>query len=331
LFSIERKRCTKVLSITGTDHVMALPGRDFSLISTFRDRTWSTVLISHDGKTRELAQNARGTFSMDGSRAALIFDDPPRFALLTKSGGLGKQIPMPASSGLQLTEDKIFADAEGGEVFVFNETSGEWVTGERHFPRPHLTFPAVFITGGRISGRGFNVPAWTALLGVDDRMSEGVLVIGSGTDRAASISDRAVLLLRGTAVTVREIVKIPAEDARQKIADTEKADAMKAAEAMARHFRIYAASHGDAYPERGSDLERAFFESSREGGPDPRFVYEFTGGHAKEPLHLVLLGYVPTRAGRAEVYADGRIVWVPVKAPKASAFHARFLDMAAAF
>jgi len=131
-------------------------------------------------------------------------------------------------------------------------------------------------------------------------------------------------------VTYREIIKIPAEEARRKIADAERADAMKAAEAMARHFRIYAASHGGAFPERGSDLERAFFDSSREGGPDPRFVYEFAGGPTEEQLSKVLLGYVPTRLGGAEVYADGRVVWVPVKNQKASASRSIFLDTAGA-
>jgi len=196
-FKIDQKRCTRVLLLADSDaHVSVQPGQDFSLISLLRGRNWSTTIVTHDGRARELASNARGATSTDGNRAALVFDNPPRFALLSKTGVVGEQHSMPANAYLQLTRDTIQAIGDGNDVLAFDEAAGEWVPSERRTERPTLDYPGVVTTGGRVSGHNFNVPAGIALL-IGDDSGNGGLVIGSGVDQAASVKDRAVLLLRG--------------------------------------------------------------------------------------------------------------------------------------
>lgn len=94
------------------------------------------------------------------------------------------------------------------------------------------------------------------------------------------------------------------------LSEEEKAQAIEGAKNMFLHFAAYALRHGGQMPERSANLIDAFHESSHDNPVLDEFVYEFAGGIPQAPARTIL-GYIRTSTGRAELYADGRVVWVP--------------------
>ena len=313
LFNVDKGTCKKVYSLAGSSEVRANLGDEFGVVELVVDSTPFVVQITFDGKSRTVARNARAATTADGSRTAVLFTVPSSFAILQRNGRLSPTIELPKDAYLDLQPNGEFAETESGKRYVYSRSTSEWVpvTDRPTYKRPDG--PGAAVTGSKVIGRHFEKELLSAIFVVDAYNSTPPLFIAAGVDAVYKVAESAVLIQRGAALTMRKLSKEPAGIVLKRIADWERTEAMHAAEEMGRHFKLYADRNGGSFPARGADLGLEFFYSSREGGPDPRFVYEFVGGVPTEALSNILLGYISAPSGRAELYADGRVTWVPRK------------------
>lgn len=207
--------------------------------------------------------------------------------------------------------DRIFAENDDDERLELNLQTLEWSKAQ---PRslagrgPPVALPQIMesVLKSFVGGKE-ELVRYAVLKG--DGTSR--MIIGYDIDRLHFVGDKEGLLLqRDGVLSFRPITKTPTAEARRLIAEAEEVAAIEEAKRMYEHFTAYARSHNGAFPDRGSNLVEAFFDTSHENAVSERFIYEFSGGLPKLPPAKTILGYIPAASGRAELYADGHVVWV---------------------
>ncbi|GEM_PF-6171582 len=137
------------------------------------------------------------------------------------------------------------------------------------------------------------------------------LVSSEGTLPLISPRFDAVAYLWGSGAYVRGIAKVDRKAYDDAMLQAEKTKAMRIAKSVGLAMRMYASDADDEYP-----------LNNQKGSVDPylrdrsmlsAFNYTFGGGapsKSGDPA-TVTIGFVTGPGGRAVVYADGRVVWVP--------------------
>jgi hypothetical protein len=114
---------------------------------------------------------------------------------------------------------------------------------------------------------------------------------------------------------VRPLMTMPKELAMKAIEAAERAVLMSDCKQVGTAFMIYAADYDDNLPSSSSDWMESLYPYTKNRSLMDGFIYTFGGGNMndiKDPASTQL-GYKEGAGGRAIVYADGHVKWVPNK------------------
>lgn len=270
------------------------------------------VQIATNGTAKVVAQNSWPNFTWDGGQAIVTLNKQRLFQLVSPDGSLSRQIALPDGMYLAYEGDRIFAENDNDDRLELNVQTLEWMPAA---PRVNPPRPPKSPQFPRLSESSLNlgISGKEELIRYTVLKGEGIdrLIVSYGVNRTTMLRNmQGIFLQRGGSVSFVPINKEPASEVRSKLAEEGKAQAIEGAKNMFLHFAAYARRHGGQMPDRGANLIDAFHESSHDNPVLDEFVYEFAGGIPQAPTRTVL-GYIRTSTGRAELYADGRVVWVP--------------------
>lgn len=134
------------------------------------------------------------------------------------------------------------------------------------------------------------------------------LVSSEGTLPLLSPRNDAVAYLWGNGAYVRTLVKVDRKAYEASVLETERQRAMTAAKNVGLAMSMYAADADDAYPL--NDQKASVGPYIRDLAMLESFVYTYAGGNPGGS-GTTEIGYVAGPGGRAVVYADGSVKWVP--------------------
>ena len=313
LWTLEDRSCKTVWKGTNEKISAVYWGVGRALVATGSVNVPNIVVqIATNGNATVVAQNSWPNFTLDGRRAIVTLNKQRLFQIFSTDGSLSRQIAIPDGMYLNYEEDRILAEDDNDERLELNVQTLEWLPAPPRVLFPRTPKPPKL---PRLSEGSLNlgISGKEELIRYTFLKGEGIdrLIISYGVDRTSIVGDNlGIMLQRGGAVSFIPINKEPASEVRSKLAEMEKAQAMDGAKNMFLHFEAYAREHGGQMPDRNANLIAEFHESSHEYPVLDEFVYEFAGGVVQVPARTVL-GYIRTSTGRAELYADGRVVWVP--------------------
>jgi hypothetical protein len=114
---------------------------------------------------------------------------------------------------------------------------------------------------------------------------------------------------------VRLLMKLPKEAALKALEAAERAKVISDAKQVGTALHIYAADYDDMLPSNASDWMSALSPYLKNNSLMEGFVYTFGGGNLAnmENPASTELGYKPGPGGRAVVYGDGHVKWIPDK------------------
>jgi hypothetical protein len=171
--------------------------------------------------------------------------------------------------------------------------------------------------GGSISSTdGKNVTSQAAWLVAKEKGPQQSALIAADVDHALlSPGLNAVYYSTKGVGMVRLLMKMPKEAALKALEAAAKAKVMSDAKQVGTAFHIYAADMDDVLPSNASDWMTALSPYLKNNSLMEGFVYTFGGGNIGdiENPASTELGHKQGPGGRAVVYADGHVKWIPDK------------------
>ena len=160
-------------------------------------------------------------------------------------------------------------------------------------------------------------PLATAVKGSEVRLAvaggdpdERGLVTSDGAAPALSPGDDAVAYLSGGNAYVRTLVKVDRKAYDATLLAAGRQLSMRYAKEAGTALSLYAADADDAFPP-GGDIPNVVGPYALDREALRALVYSFGGGVPPGEKATTEIGYVPGPGGRAVVYADGSVRWIP--------------------
>lgn len=168
-------------------------------------------------------------------------------------------------------------------------------------------------------------PANLTGAGTDLRVRSGWLMGSADRSKTMIAADCSLLSLSPTlnavayvsngVALVRPILQLPKKAFLTALEDVLKREAMNNAKQAGLATIMYSGDYDDQLPMKGMTLSDVLGPYARNEGVFDGFNITYTGsslGDIKDPAHTEL-GYTSGPGGRAVLYADGHVVWVPDK------------------
>lgn len=175
---------------------------------------------------------------------------------------------------------------------------------------------SVLIGGSLSATEGKSVTNRAAWLVARERgPHQSALVAADVDDARLSPGLNAVFYSTKGVGMVRLLMKLPKEVALKSLAEAEKMKVMNDAKQVGMALHMYAADMDDNIPSNGSDWMTALNPYLKNNSPMEGFVYTYGGGNLAnvENPATTELGFKHGPGGRAVVYADGHVKWIPDK------------------
>jgi hypothetical protein len=119
-------------------------------------------------------------------------------------------------------------------------------------------------------------------------------------------------ITNGVAI-LRPIVRLPKESFLKAVVEVERRRAVDRAKMAGLAALMYGGDYDDTLPGQAFDMHDVLAPYAKDRDILKDLVYTFPGGNmadVKDPAKTEL-GYVPGPGGRAVIYLDGHVVWVP--------------------
>lgn len=255
---------------------------------------WETKyrVLSPDGRVGQPIEAAKGAFFMSWAPDGVS----PLLSVYEKSGE-GKYVRSTRLIDLKTGSSTLVAGEP--KIYTGSTAPGRIVAG------PGTGSLTVLKTTKGIQ------PAWLA-------SSDGetqALIAANVSEVALSPKLTAVAYISEGAALVRPIIQVPKEVFAQARSAAERTRIMSNAKQVGLALIMYAADMDDTLPTTQSDVGALIDPYLRNREISAGFVYTFSGGlmtEIKSPAETEM-GYIPGPGGRAVVYTDGHVKWVPDK------------------
>jgi hypothetical protein len=145
----------------------------------------------------------------------------------------------------------------------------------------------------------------------DMKPNEVGIVTSDGTLPSLSPKNDAIAYVSGHGAFVRPLVKVDRKSYDAAILEAGKQKAIRYAKQMGTAMAMYSADCDDGFPPAGGAGKEAAYPYLRNRSALDAFTYTFGGGSVSGNPGETELGYVSGPGGRAVVYADGSIKWLP--------------------
>jgi hypothetical protein len=168
------------------------------------------------------------------------------------------------------------------------------------------------ITAGKIVLDGKDKLIRSAWL-VGSSNSSRAIIANDASAALVSPTQNAVAYISDGVALIRPIVKIPGKAFLEALAAAERSRLMSNAKQVALAAIMYGSDYDDVLPGSGSNIGDILNPYARNSDIFDGLNYTFKGGSMsdiKDPAHTSL-GYVQGSGGRAVIYADGHVEWVP--------------------
>lgn len=145
----------------------------------------------------------------------------------------------------------------------------------------------------------------------ESKPDEVGIVTSDGTLPMLSPKDDAIAYVSGHGAFVRPLVKVDRKGYDSAVLEAGKQKAIRYAKQMGTAMAMYSADCDDGFPPAGGAGKEAAYPYLRNRSALDAFTYTFGGGSVSGNPSETELGYVSGPGGRAVVYADGSIKWLP--------------------
>lgn len=167
---------------------------------------------------------------------------------------------------------------------------------------------------GSLAGAGTDVRVRSGwLMGSADRSK--TMIAADCSLLALSPALNAVAYISNGVALVRPILQVPKKAFLTALADALKRQAMMNAKQAGLATIMYSSDYDDQLPMKGMTLSDVLGPYAKDQGVFDGFNITYTGGSLgdiKDPAHTEL-GYTSGPGGKAVLYADGHVEWVPDK------------------
>lgn len=184
-------------------------------------------------------------------------------------------------------------------------------------PVPEVQTPFTLKMGGSIAAtEGKNVVNKAAWLVAREKSPQQSALVAAEVDNAIlSPGLNAVFYSTKGVGMVRLLMKMPKDVALKALEAAQKAQAMNDAKQVGTAFLIYASDMDDVLPSNSSDWMTALSPYLKNNSLMDGFIYTFAGGNMADIQNPAgtSIGYKDGPGGRAMVYADGHVKWIPNK------------------
>jgi hypothetical protein len=249
-------------------------------------------------------------------------DEPPSVRFVPPSGNVFRRQPLSMPGGIMFREDGVAvlsrAKAPGKHLTVQPGGDETWVDGLPDFgPESDEKFDTSRVishqTNIRVPG-GPEIPI--LLAGIRDGKES--IVVATGAQVIYSENDLGMLYVMGETMSfVRPILQISKEAYQKRLDAEQRAEIMKKLVEIGRALQMYASGHKNTFPTRDQLESGALDPYSADpiSGRRPEnmlngFVYHGVTARSNTPANTEA-GYMLCPGGRAVLYQDGHVVFVP--------------------
>lgn len=278
---------------------------------------------------------AAGTVSAVSSSTAQSISSPPTpvraptmYMYVDRQGKCGMEHSLPAEYSLPEWDDMGNLVTSVGtrvpgksrvQFTYFRVDPQTWTTAPYGGPvilESHALPAKYFVRRLNIDAHEQGVPASSPLLALYVQESDKkhpAIISADGTDPSLSPNEDAVAFQAQGVLMLREVMKVSLDDYKKARLEAEKADTMAKAKEAGMALLMYANDYDDVWSSNAPGWQEALSPYARSRASLDAFAYTFGGGPSKDiqdPASTVI-GYVSSPSGRAVVYADGHVVWIP--------------------